>query len=717
MLSKKTRFLWQILSVGFVVFLSILPTFAQDPNPNSPTPVLLSQSGSLRALATTRTNVSSRDLSKLGSQSFRSGSKVTLFVANLELMPGEGANAFRVYVEDENGRRFRFPVLDIRPVAGQPEIYALTTLLSDELGFWQRPEFENDVKVGIAWRGLASNRVRLGIGGIGGPIKDDAGAVPTPITNLPAKTSKNKTAINGVGYQFAGDRIRFLEQAAFGPTPELDSRLGNLGLRTWLEEQFAAPYPTNPYPNLPLMPTTVPATCDAICRRDFYSMYPVQNWFYKEAFYGDAQLRHRVAWALSQIWVISGNDVNQASWMTAYHQKLAENAFGNYRNLMNDITLNPGMGNYLDMASSRRNNPNENFPRENLQLFTIGLFLLNQDGTRQLDGDGNPIPTYDQSTVNNFTKVFTGWSFCNTGCPNSTTGAPNYKDPMVLTQNNHDITAKTLLNYPGAVNVNLPPNQNGTTDLNQALDNIFNHPNVAPFVSRLLIQNLVTSDPTPAYVGRIAAIFNNNGSNVRGDMKEVVRAILLDPEARGDAKTDPNFGKLREPAQLASALFRQFGVQSADASSQSDGVVNQIIAPLGQSAFLSPSVFNYYSPSYIIPGTALNGPEFGILNTGTTIARANFINTMVFNRVNVGTNTPLGTSINFVEMQSLATADASNNQLLNALNTRMMHGAMSSEMRNTILTAVQTVPTANTLLRVQTAIYLIATSSQYQVQR
>lgn len=717
MLSKKPRFLWQISSFIFVVFLSIFPTVAQDPDPNSPTPILLSQSRSLRALATTKTNVSRRDLSKLGNQSFRPNSKVTLFVTNIDLMSGEGANAFRVYVEDQNGRRFRFPVLDIRPVIGQPEIYALTTLLSDELGFWQRPEFENDVKVGVAWRGLASNRVRLGIGGIGGLIKDDAGAVPTSITDLPAKISKNKKEINGIGYQFSGDRIRFLEQAAFGPTPDLDFRLRRLGLRVWLGEQFAAPYPTNPYPNLALMPTTVPTTCDAICRRDFYSMYPVQNWFYKEAFYGDAQLRHRVAWALSQIWVISGNDVNQASWMTAYHQKLSENAFGNYRDLMNDITLNPGMGNYLDMAGSTRNNPNENFPRENLQLFTIGLFMLNQDGTRQLDSNDNPIPTYDQNTVNNFTKVFTGWSFCNTGCPNSTPGSPNYKDPMVLNQNNHDITAKTLLNYPGAVNVNLPPNQNGATDLNQTLDNIFNHPNVAPFVSRLLIQHLVTSDPTPAYVGRIAAIFNNNGSNVRGDLKEVVRAILLDPEARGDFKTDPDYGKLREPTQLATCLLRQFGVQSADGATQSDGVVNQIVSPLGQSAFLSPSVFNYYSPSYVIPGTALNGPEFGTLNTGTAIARANFINTMVFNRVNVSTTAPLGTSINFAEIQSFAAADASNNQLLDVLNTRMMHGAMSAEMRNTILTAVQAVPTANTLLRVQTAIYLIATSSQYQVQR
>ena len=718
MLSKKPCFLWQILSVSFVVLLVVFPTLAQvDPDPDSPTPILLSESNSTSALATTTTNFSRRNLSKIKSRVFSPDTKIVLFVTNLDLIAGEGANAFRVYVEDAHGRRYRFPVLEINPLQYHEDIYALSVLLKDELGFWENPQFNQDVLVGVTWRGLTSNRVRLSIGGRGGHIKDDAGAVPTPITNLPTKTSKNKPEPNFVGYRYSGDRIRFLEQAAFGPTPALDQRIRRIGLRTWLAEQFEAPYPTNPYPNLALMPTNVPTDCDATCRRDFYSMYQVQNWFFREAFYGEAQLKHRVAWSLGQIWVISGLDTQQASWMVTYHQQLSENAFGNYRELMGDITLNPGMGNYLDMVRSTRNNPNENFAREVLQLFSIGLFMLNQDGTLQLDGSGNPIPTYDQNTVNNFTEVFTGWAFCNTGCPNSTLGAPNYKDPMILNQNNHDITTKTLLNYPGAVNVNIPANQNGVTETNQALDNIFNHPNVAPFVSRILIQHLVTSDPTPAFVGRVAAIFNNNGSNVRGDLKAVVRAILLDPEARGNLKTDPNFGKLREPVQLATNVYRQLGVLAANGTGNSDGYVNQIISPMGQSTFLSPTVFNYYSPDYIIPGTALNGPEFNILTTGTAIARTTFANTMVFNRVNVSALAPLGTSLNLAEMQALAAADTSSNQLLDTLNTRMMHGAMSASMRNTILTAVQTVPMTNTLLRAQTAIYLIATSSQYQVQR
>ena len=191
------------------------------------------------------------------------------------------------------------------------------------------------------------------------------------------------------------------------------------------------------------------------CIRDHYTMYPVQNWFFKEAFYGTPQLRHRVSWALAQIWVISGVDTQQASWMVAYHQQISKNAFGNWRTLMKDITLNPGMGNYLDMIRSTRTNPNENYPREILQLFNVGLFMLNQDGTVQVDGQGNPVPTYDQNTINNFTKVFTGWRDCRAAgptaaCPNITLGSPDYKDPMELVPGNHDLTAKTLLIYPGS---------------------------------------------------------------------------------------------------------------------------------------------------------------------------------------------------------------------------------------------------------------------------
>jgi uncharacterized protein (DUF1800 family) len=723
---KKKSLLWrQVLSASFVIFLAAFTVQAQnDPNPDSPTPILISEPNSLRALATAPGKpLRGANAAKVKTQAFAPESNVVLYVTNLDLMQDEGANAFRVNVEDAMGRHYRFPVLDIQPLRGQEWVYALTVELRDTLGFHTQAAAEGDVLVSVAWRGLASNRLRLGFGKTGGSIKDDAGAVLTP---MPTSPIKNQFEQSRVGYLYSGDRTRFMEQATFGPTPALDERIRRIGLRVWLEEQFNAPYPTNPYPNLPLMPVNILPTSDCAmnipvnCVRDHYSMYPVQTWFFREAFYGEAQLKHRVAWALGQFWVISGVDTQQSSHMIAYHQRLSANAFGN-----------PGMGNFLDMVRSTRNNPNENYAREILQLFNVGLFMLNQDGTLKLDGNNQPIPTYDQTTVNNFTKVFTGWTLCEvTGatCPNRTPGAPNFKDPMLLVQNNHNIEAKTLLNYCGVgiqncgtptVNQNIAANTNGNIELQQALDNIFYHPNVGPFVSRILIQHLVTSDPTPAYVGRVAAVFNNNGLGVRGDMKAVIKAILLDPEARGNIKTDPNYGKLREPVQLATNLLRHFGVRSAaPGTSQSDGFINPQVTNMGQNTFNAPTVFNFYSPEYVVPGPGLNAPEFGIYTTGTAITRTNFVNTMVYGQIAVSNpNAPLGTSINLSEMQALAAADPTSNQLLDRLNTKMMHGAMTEQNKATIMTAVNAIAASDTLGRARAAVYLVATSSQYQVQR
>ncbi len=737
--SSNSRFLRGALSVFLLIFPLVFPALAQeDSDPNSPTPVLLSMNNSTRALAD-ELNSARRDrrLSKDQALAFSPGSKIVIYATNVELMPDEGANAFRLYVQDRLGRKYRFPVENITPVRGQEWIYAVTVELRDEIGFWEQPKADGDVLIRLTWRGLSSNQVRLGLGAIGGDIKDEEGAIPTPLSNFKTAPAETASALPSVGYRWSGDRMRFLEQATFGPTAALDSRIRRLGLRTWLAEQFDAPYPSanNPYPNIPLKTSdaqaALPNGCGpndasnpgyAVCIRDHYNQYPLQNWFFKEAFYGDAQLRHRVAWALSQVWVTSGVDIQQSSHMIEWHKILSRNAFGNYRNLMKEMTLNPAMGDYLDMARSTRTSPNENYPREILQLFTIGLFMLNQDGTVQVDSNNVPLPSYDQATVNNFTKVFTGWGFCNNitnpACSSLTiTGTVNFKDPLLLNQNNHDVTAKTLLSYPNARNPTIAANLAGATELDMALDNIFYHPNVAPFVSKLLIQHLVTSNPTPAYVGRVAAVFNNNGAGIRGDMKAVVRAILLDAEARGDNKTDPNYGKLREPVQLLTNLFRTFNVRSAAGTQESDGVVAGLSNGMAQNPFYAPTVFNYYTPDYVIPGTALPGPEFNIMTTGTAIARANFANTMVFSRINTSTNAPLGTSIDLSEMQALAAADTTSNQLLDALNQKMLHGTMSASMRNTILTSVQVVPSTTPLARAQQAIYLIATSSQYQTQR
>lgn len=733
----------------FAILVFILPVLgiAQfDPDPNSPQPILLTDSRVARALTTTEQKAQDiRSAAKNSATAYEPGSKVVLYAANFDFLPDEGANAVRVYATDRQGRNYRFPVLAIDRVKSEENVWAVTVHLNDEIRYWPALE-RGDILIFLTWRGLASNKAWFGYGDLGGWNKKVAiEAVPpeaiakntfrAPNSELPSK--------DYVGYRWSGDRMRFLQQATFGATEELDFRVRRSGLRQYLAQQFDAAYPStaNPYPDIPLkntdsanavngcgMFTTQPQL--RLCLRDHYSMYPVQTWFFREAFYGEPQLRHKIAWILSQIWVISGVDTQQSSWMIAYHKKLSENAFGNYRQLMRDMTLNPGMGDYLDMARSTKNNPNENYPREILQLFTIGLFKLNPNGTLELDGQGQPIPTYSQTDVNNFTKVFTGWTFCNATCPNSLPGLVNFKDPMILNTNNHDLTAKTLLNYTGSTTSNVPacpaPCTSATdratyanNSLEQTLDNIFYHPNTPPFVSKLLIQHLVTSDPTPAYVGRVAAVFVNNGVGVRGDMKAVVKAILLDPEARGDFKTDPFYGKLREPVQLMTNVMKTFNVKSFDLQQNSDGSVQDLATLMSQNPFNSPTVFNYYSSDYVIPGTTMLGPEFGIMTTGTAIARANFANTMVYNSLTVTENRPLGTKLDLAEMQAIMTADPTGNQLLDVLNQRMMHNRMSAQMRAAILPAMAAINTGTNipLARAQAAIYLVATSSQYQVQR
>jgi uncharacterized protein (DUF1800 family) len=567
-----------------------------------------------------------------------------------------------------------------------------------------------------------------------------------------------------------------MEQAGFGPTPTLAELPSGMPLRRWIAQQFAAPYPTFPYPDsnvtYPLRPSTPPTDCDGnatvvditpTCFLDTYTMYPLQSWNSKEMLYGGNQLKHKVSWALSQIWVTSGVDIQQSRHMVEYHKILSANAFGNFRDLMgpttanpsnSGMTLNPTMGDYLSMSQSTRLNPNENYAREIKQLFTIGLFMLNQDGT-VICVEHNPcqpgdtkVPTYDQNVVNNLTKVFTGWKFCPgtnpTACPGSVPGTINFVDPMIVTNSNEvDTSAKTLLSYSGA-NPTILACTNCTNLANtqayarstmiQALDNIFNHPNVGPFIGKILIQQMVTSDPTPAYVSRVAAAFNNNGMGVRGDMKSVISAILLDPEARGNVKTDPNYGKLREPVQFAANFLRAHNVKDAAGTGQSDGVLTfrSEYTGMGQTPFRSPTVFNYYSPDFVIPGTSVLGPEFGIMTTGTTIQRMNFINRMVgwaangtaltgapipVNITNFNQYTPSGTSLDFSDLQALVAADTSGGTLLDELNSRLMHGTMPAAMRASILGAVTPISSTDTINRVRQAVYLTATSSQYQVQR
>ncbi|MEO8348034.1 MAG: DUF1800 family protein, partial [Acidobacteriota bacterium] len=365
---------------------------------------------------------------------------------------------------------------------------------------------------------------------------------------------------------------------------------------------------------------------------------------------------------------------------------------------------------YLDMVTSTKNNPNENYAREILQLFSIGLNKMNLDGTLQLDVEGNPLPTYDQAVVTGFAKVFTGWTFEAQPSP----GVVNYIAPMRLVANNHDIGTKQLLN--GAVQ---PAAQTGVQDLNAALDNIFNHANVGPFIAGHLIRSLVTSNPAPAYVSRVASVFNDNGSGTRGDLGAVVRALLLDPEARGDFKSDPNYGHLKEPALFVPSILRAFNARAASGAvgSTSDGYLNPQTSPMDQDVFRPPTVFSYYPPDYLAPGTTdVLGPEFGIFSATTALRRANFVNTIVYATIAVSTNAPNGTSIDQTGLQALA---GNPTALVAELDRVLLHGTMSTAMRDSIVTAVNAVPAGTNQMRdrARAALYLVATSSQYQVQR
>ncbi len=443
---------------------------------------------------------------------------------------------------------------------------------------------------------------------------------------------------------------RFLEQSSWGPTTATIAQVQQAGLQTFLQQQFSAPVSTYPTPVAGQTLTLV------------------QNQFFVNAMQGQDQLRQRVSFALSEIMVISGtksahfNDINPTEF-TLWMNMLQNDAFGNFSTLLKDVTLSPSMGYYLDMANNngcKKCAPNENYGREVLQLFSIGLEELNLDGTLMLDQNGDAIPTYSQSSIEGFAGLFTGWSY-----PPSPGESPHFGDrryfsgPMLPFQKNYYQSSKLLLN-----STTIPAGGNIQTDLNSGLQNIFNHPNVAPFICQQLIQKLVTSNPSPAYVSRVAQVFNNDGNGVAGNLEAVVTQILLDPEARrGDdpSQTQPSDGHLREPLLHMLAAMRAVNATT-------DGVnLTKYATTLLQPPFLSPSVFNFYPPNYQLPGTQLFGPEFKILNANTTISRVNFINDLIYGSVGPHTTTDISAYVN-------AAGNVGN--LLDMVNTNLMHGEM-----------------------------------------
>jgi uncharacterized protein (DUF1800 family) len=625
-------------------------------------------------------------------------------------------------------------------------VYDGTTLLTPtpvRLNQRLTPTDQSDGGVGWASLGFFANGsktlvVELANDGTDGWVNADAARVER--VNTPTMPS-------------VADTVRLLEQATWGPAPAFIDAVRASGFDAWLTGQFNAT-PTS-YPTLPSYntnnnvqnnnatscygdPTVSGNPARSACLRDHYSMYPLQNLLFVNALYGEDQLRQRLAWALHKIWVISGVDITQPAWVSPYLQILSDEALGNYRSLMYKITLNGGMGNYLDMAGSVKGRPNENYPRELMQLFTVGLNELNPDGSNKLSG-GVPIATYDQNLVNNMTKVFTGWNFA----PRIADGVPNYIDPMRLngaateSATNHDFTSKTLLR--GFVQpARSATVANAYADLNEALDNIYNHPNLAPFVSKQLIQQLVTSNPSAGYVARVTDTFNRNRTNPT-QMREVARAILLDPEARGDRKNADNYGHLKEPVLFLSNLARMFDARSADRAGNSDGYLNPDAVNIGQDAFRPASVFSYFSPGKVAVGgnPPVLGPEFQIQTTSTVLRRANFANQAFspssgrtidvvrapgttpsgIDPVTGNPLVPTGPSGTSVDLSPLYPLAGDPQALTDRLNVLMMHGTMSAEMKGDLVTAIGVVAATNAKKRVRTAVYLIASSSQYQVQK
>jgi len=519
-------------------------------------------------------------------------------------------------------------------------------------------------------------------------------------------------------------------------------------MQAYLNEQFNAPplfsdVQSN-YPRKTLYPIIKPTQNCPDCF-DAYNMDNLQQQFAKNAITKPDQLRQRIAFALHKFIVVSGPALNTSngvsSWYSPYLQILDRDAFGNYRQLLFDITLNPGMGSYLNMAGNSRVAPNENYAREVMQLFSIGVDKLNQDGTPVLDANGNRIPTYGQTEITNLARVFTGWVIGNTNV-NTFNGetVPDYLSPMVITNNvgangPADTDAKTLLNglqLPACSDcagnfTRLSAYKND--ELNAAIDNLFNHQNTAPYVCTQLIHSLVTSNPSAAYVGRCAATFANNGSGVRGDMKAIVTAILIDPEARGELKTDPNYGRLREPVQFILNLLRTFNATSdgalfnAVSGNMACGrpFLSAFSTCMGQELFNPPTVFSYFPADYNLPSTNLTAPEFAIFDTFITYQRLNFANTLFLANngnglpaLGASRASPTGTQLNYASYQAQA---GTPENLVDMLNTNMMHGTMSPSMRASIIDAVTTIPSSDAANRTRVAIYLVATSSQYQVQR
>lgn len=507
------------------------------------------------------------------------------------------------------------------------------------------------------------------------------------------------------------DAARFLFQATFGPKSVADvDELAARPAASWIDAQVAAPWNTH-------------AGYLARLRSEGIKVEEqhIFEAIWQNLIFGDARLRARVALALSEIMVVSNIAPDQdtdalAGWMDT----LYKNAFGNYRTLLRDVTLQPAMGYYLNMLGNDKEDPasgrmpSENYAREVLQLFSIGLVELNNDGTAKRDASGKTIPTYDQNVVQGFAKVFTGWSFGG----NDTSFSDGFNPPkqnwsleMQAWPSHHSTGTKLLLN-----GVALPAGQTPERDLNDALDNIAAHPNVGPFMSKRLIQFLVTSNPSPAYMTRVVAVWNDNGRGVRGDLQAVVKAILLDDEARSPPPSSSTYGKLREPM----VKFIHFTNAMNAKSRNGRNSIWWLDSPddyLGQSPLLAASVFNFFSPLYARSGAiaqaGLVSPEFQNATDTQVVGSTNFFSRLIRDG---GFGFDESNRVDFDATPWLADA-VTTAQLIERINWVLFGGGMSGVTQNILEKAIDAYPVSRRNDRVQAALNLAVIAPEFVIQR
>lgn len=489
------------------------------------------------------------------------------------------------------------------------------------------------------------------------------------------------------------EAARFLDQATWGPTPASIAAVESMGINSWLAAQFALN--TSDLPDQAILNSAGTSN---------NNLAPVQAAFFQNTVGGQDQLRQRVAFVLSQIWVVSATTgLPQAYAYPPYWRIFRDNAFGNYRDLIKAVTLSPAMGAYLNMANNNKANSskgtaaNENYARELMQLFTLGLTQLNMDGSPVLDSNQNPVPTYNQSVVTNMAKVLTGWTYPTE--PNATAKTNNpayYYGQMFAVESEHDMTEKNIFN-----NLTIPANQTAEEDLDMLLDDLMAQPTMAPFVSQQLIQHLVTSNPSPGYIQRVAQVFENDGAGVTGNLQAVITAILTDQEARaGDGTPSAiasNFGHLREPILFMSDVLR--GLNSTVSSPNS---ITTSTTNMGQELFYAPSVFSYFSPQYRTE-SGLLGPEFQIYSTQTASERADTVNTLLYGK-------PTGVTVDLSAYVALA---GDTTKLLDYIGYVFLRSSMSSQLQSAATAAVDAASTAQA--KAQAALYVVLTSSEYQV--